>query len=139
MAQLIWLLCIVLVPFTTIVLSSSSSVGPYDDGVYLGVLLAANAAVLLQNRLIAGSPAMHVEGADEKYGVITSTADTVASFAGVVITVTVPGVSLWPLVLMIPAGLIGRRLKRKAGRMESRIPITVSTGADPRGEGGGLR
>ena len=111
----LWLFSIVFLPFPTELIGSASNGATTVHGIYVGTMLVASTGGLIQQWAI-----VRWELQDEKFrGVTTVDAAlviTVLMAVALVLVVVVPGLGLWPLLLL----LLGRPSERVMARSRGR-------------------
>lgn len=123
-ANFVWLLTIVFLPFPTELLGSASGSDVLTTGLYIGTMLVNTYAGLAQRIIIERTPELHVAGESRDGAVRAALIAAGAMTLAFVLAVFVPGVGLWALLVLLPAGWIQRGLigRRRRHRSENVAP-----------------
>ena len=109
-ANVLWLIPIVFLPFPTELLA----VGDADDfgasALYIGTLIAASLALVLQVALLRRHPETHE---DAPISLVPSMVVTGIMVLSLVLVALVPAVGMWPLALLAPVNLISGRIRKQ--------------------------
>lgn len=117
-ANLLWLLCLVFLPFPTQLLDTDTQHDALTNGLYIATLVLASASALIQQLIINRTPSIQAPepGRDSLLG---SAAVTALMLAAWVIAVLLPEVGLWSLLLLFlqsPVQRLAGRLHRRRSR-----------------------
>jgi uncharacterized membrane protein len=108
-----WLISIALIPFTSELLGNNSGSSSFITSLYIASLLVTSYVSVAIQVTITHSPQLQRPGAakslDKTYGVASAIAMTLA----LIISIILPSVGTWALLLLIPASQIGRRWQAK--------------------------
>ena len=108
-ANLLWLLCLVFLPFPTQLLNTDTQHDALTNGLYIATLVLAGASALIQQLIINRTPSIQApsiqapsiqapdSGRSSTLGAVIFTA---LMFAAWVLAVGVPDVGLWSLLLL---------------------------------------
>jgi uncharacterized membrane protein len=108
----IWLLSIVFLPFPTELLSSAQSSNHVaSHALYVGTLLVAALAGLLQRWAIVHWKELQIEEFHDTGGMGSAVAVTLLIAVALIVSITIPSVGLWSLLLIT---LPGRTMRRVA-------------------------
>ncbi len=115
----LWLVAIVFLPFPTELLGSSKGSTPAVHAIYVGTMLLASAAVLLQSWATVRWPELREEGEWRARTLDSAVILTVLMGVALVVVVAAPAIGLWSLLLLALARpleqLVGvRRARRRA-------------------------
>ncbi|HEU0238710.1 MAG TPA: TMEM175 family protein [Micromonosporaceae bacterium] len=99
-ANCLWLLCIVFLPFPTELIGGSNRQGRIGDGLYVGTMLVATIANMLASWIIARSPELREQSAP-RASINRAVYATCAMALAFVIAVTLPRIGLWGLLLLL--------------------------------------
>jgi uncharacterized membrane protein len=114
--NLLWLFCIVSLPFAANLLSSSPGNEPLVYGIYIGTILVTNASMGLMEWMILRDPHLLHPGCEEQLGLFQSVLTTGLILIALLLAVFVPVVNLYALLLIFagrPIGILrNRRLSR---------------------------
>ena len=115
--NLLWLFCIVCLPFAANLLSNSPGNEPLIYGIYVGTILVTNASMGLMEWMILRGPHLLHPDCEEQLGLFQSVLTTALLLIALLVTVFVPAVNLYALLLIFagrPIGILNnRRLSRK--------------------------
>jgi uncharacterized membrane protein len=115
--NLLWLFCIVCLPFAANLLSSSPGDEPLVYGIYVGTILITNASMSLIGWTIQRGPELLHPDCEEQLGLFQSVLTTGLLLVALVLAVLVPAVNLYALLLIFAgrpiANLRNRRRCRK--------------------------
>ena len=124
--NLLWLFCIVSLPFAANLLSNSPGNEPLVYGIYVGTILVTNASMGLMEWMIRRGPHLLHPGCEEQLGLFQSVLTTGLLLIALLLAVFVPVVNLYALLLIFagrPIGILrNRRLSR--GGPEASNPTT---------------
>lgn len=98
-ANLLWLLCLVFLPFPTQLLDTGDRGGSLTNGLYIGTMVLASASALVQQLIIRRTPALTAPDADP-VPVLPAATITALLAAALLVAVAVPAVGLWALLLL---------------------------------------
>jgi uncharacterized membrane protein len=111
----LWLLSIVFLPFPTQLIGSDSQRGLLTHGLYVGTLLVTTATNTLIHWAINANPQVRMPGAPPR-PMAPSLVQLAAMATAFVLTLVVPSLGVWPLLLLLPAGWFAARLGRSSGQ-----------------------
>ncbi len=120
-ANVLWLATIAFLPFPTEVLGQFGDDDARVRFLYIASVLAGSAALLLLEVVIARTPALRLHPDRPSTGVWSGVAMVGALVLALVLGAAVPAISLWALLLLVPAGLVGARLDRQGSDRVSRV------------------
>lgn len=109
----LWLLSIVFLPFPTEMIASPYSDGRASDALYIGTMVVTSLAGLAQKALIVSTPELQVEDVRGTLTVGPTLVATGAMAVALLLALLVPHVGLYALLVLIPAGLVERRIQRR--------------------------
>ncbi len=117
-AVFVWLFSIVFLPFPTELLGSTNGVGTH--AIYVGTMVVAAAASLVQQLIVVRRPDLQHEAIRGQY-----TLDAAVVLAGLmglalVLTIAVPSIGLWCLLLLGLSRPLEHGLERRRARFASR-------------------
>ncbi len=112
----VWLLAIVFLPFPTELIGSANSSSPGTHAVYIGTILVAAVAALVQQWAIVRWPTLQVESEARRPTLDHALVVTVVMAVAFVATILVPRVGLWPLALLVFTRPIDRVLDNRRAR-----------------------
>lgn len=101
----LWLLSIVFLPFPTQLIGSGGNGESFTHGLYVGTLLVTTVANVLIQWVVNASPDLRAP-ATRARGLAPSLVPLVAMAVAFVAAVAAPGLGLWPLLLLVPAGWV---------------------------------
>lgn len=113
-ANLLWLLCLVFLPFPTQLLDTGGQGSPLTHGLYIGTMLLASGSALLQQLIISRTPGLRAPGAGPA-SVLPALTMTALMVAALVVAVAVPAVGLWALLLLFLQAPVQRLTARMPG------------------------
>ncbi|WP_412148565.1 TMEM175 family protein [Curtobacterium flaccumfaciens] len=113
--HIIWLLSIVFIPFPMDVLSSAEDTNFPNATVYVGTLLVATGALLIEYLIVARTDGLELEDINVRPGLIAAAVDALAVLVAFVMTIATPQWGLRPLLLLIVSAMLGRFLGRRLG------------------------
>ncbi|MGC5167944.1 TMEM175 family protein [Luteimicrobium sp. DT211] len=110
--NLVWLACVAFLPVPTVLVVDASSDDRAAHGLYIGTMLVAVVALVLEEIEL------------ERHGLLPVSADppvarwiTAAGVAvALVLAVALPSWSMWPVLVLVPAGWLQRWLRARAAR-----------------------
>lgn len=112
-ANFAWLLGIVFLPFPTELIGTRGVKDSSAAALYIGTLAFTTAAATAQQLILARKPELQHEEVRGGVAVVGSVISTGAMLLALLISVVVPSVGLWSLLLLVLAdpitGLINRR------------------------------
>lgn len=114
--NLIWLACIVVLPFAANLLSNASDGQPLIYGIYIGTVLVTNAVMGVMEWLIVRNPELLHPDAEGQMGLFQSWITTALLVVALVLAVLVPSIGMYSLFLIFlarPAGIVRNRLRSK--------------------------
>jgi uncharacterized membrane protein len=116
--NLLWLACIVFLPFPTALIEDG-----VDDGfatLYIATLLATSVLTLLLAKYLADHPGLTdpEDAGDVRRHVPGSAAAATALLVALVIALFSQRLGMYALLLLVPAQLIGGRIRRRSGGPE---------------------
>jgi uncharacterized membrane protein len=108
----VWLACLAFLPVPTVLVVAADGDDPVAHVLYIGTLLVAVVALVLEELVL------------ERQGLLPRSDDppvarwvtAVAVALALVVSVVVPSWSMWPVLVMVPAGWVQRRLAARARR-----------------------
>jgi uncharacterized membrane protein len=112
-ANAVWMVSIVLLPFTTGLIGTSDSSDPATTGLYIGNMLVTSLAALTMQWHVKRTPALQ---SPESRGTARLTGGVVASVAltvALVLAVLVPAIGPWSLLLLAVDGFVTKALRRR--------------------------
>lgn len=115
-AMFLWILAIVFLPFPTQLLSAARNGGQGVHGLYVGTMLVAAFAALLQQWSVVHWPALRAESYDGDADLIGSAILTALMAAAFVVVVVFPAIGLWSLLLLLFAGPLERFERARRAR-----------------------
>ncbi|MCU1420664.1 MAG: hypothetical protein JWN36_315 [Microbacteriaceae bacterium] len=118
-ANMLWLAAIIFLPFPTELVSLGPSGDPRVAGLYVGTIAVASIANLVMHWQITRSPGMLFADARGRIGIIRALVDAIATVVATLLSLFVPHASLWPLLLLIPAGYVGSWLSARRENLTS--------------------
>lgn len=111
-ANLLWLLCLVFLPFPTQLLDANGQYDALTNGLYIATLVLASTFALLQQVIIKRTPAIRVPGTGPP-SVLGSVIVTALMVAAWLVAVVFQDVGLWSLLLLV----LQAPVQRLAGRL----------------------
>jgi uncharacterized membrane protein len=116
-ANLLWLCCIVILPFAANLLSNSPGDEPLIYGIYIGTILLTNASMGLMEWMILRGPNLLHPDCEGQLGLFQSVLTTGLLLVALLLAVLVPVVNMYALLLIFagrPISILrNRRLSRK--------------------------
>lgn len=120
----LWLASIVVMPFTANVLAHSDLADPSVNALYVGTMMLSSIALLWLAIHLRRHPSLTASGARKNLRVRETTV-TAATFAVVlVLSVIFPGVGIFWLLLLIPAGVVTGTLRRRQDSHDAETPAS---------------
>ena len=113
-ANFLWMGSIAFLPFPTELVAPSGIDDPLSSGLYVATMCVASAATTAIQWIAIKNPAIQAEEGRGTLTIHAAATSTVAMLVVLVIVLTLPGVGLWALLLLVPAGILGDRLSRRA-------------------------
>jgi uncharacterized membrane protein len=120
-ANMLWLATIAFLPFPTEVLGQFGDEDARVRFLYIGSVLAGSAALLVLEVVIARVPELRRHPDQPSTGVWSGVAMVGSLVLALVLGTAVSAISLWSLLLLVPAGMIGARLDRSGAGRVSRV------------------
>ena len=117
-SNFLWLASIVFLPFPTELLASTTKHQVAVYGLYVGTMLVASAALLIEQWIIMANPELQAESVRGTLTVVPAATATVVIAVALVIAVTVPSIGLWSLLLLFAAKMVDRFMRRVRGATE---------------------
>ncbi len=112
----LWLLSIVFLPFPTELLSSARNGGQGTHAIYIGTMLVAAIAALIQQVAVVHWPELQDEARPGRLSTDAAVVTTVLMAAALVLAVSVKSIGLWALLLLLLSTPLERFLaSRRAG------------------------
>ncbi|PPF63180.1 DUF1211 domain-containing protein [Clavibacter michiganensis] len=109
----VWMVSIVLLPFTTSLIGTSDSSDPATTGLYIGNMLVTCLAALAMQWHVTRTPSLQTS---ESRGTARLTGGIVAAIAltvALVLAVLVPSIGPWALLLLAVDGFVTKALRRR--------------------------
>ncbi len=103
-----WLASIVLVPFTSEIIGNASGTNAFTTAVYIGSLLITSYIGVAIQWVIVQSPQLRKPGVLAPSRLLYGATSAVAMTAAFVLSVLVPSIGPWSLLLLIPAGYVAK-------------------------------
>jgi len=107
--QMVWLLSIVFIPFPMDVLASVDDAIFPNSAVYVGTLLLATTALLVEYAIVYKNPSLQAEKVNLRPGLISAGIGTGSVAAAFALTLLAPELGLRPLFLLV-FGIIGGQI-----------------------------
>jgi uncharacterized membrane protein len=110
----VWMGSIAFLPFPTELVAPSSVENPFSSALYVATMCVATASTTAIEWIAIRHPELQ---SPEVRGTLTlhaAMASTIAMFVVLAIVLVLPGVGLWSLLLLLPAGFVGDRLTARA-------------------------
>lgn len=98
-ANLLWLLCVVFLPFPTELLNTADRGDPLTNGLYIGTLSVASGSSLVQQLIISRTPAIRAPGTGP-VPVLPLALLLALMLAALVVSILFPAIGLWALLLL---------------------------------------
>lgn len=108
-----WLLGIVFLPFPTELLSSADKSGSGIHALYVGTLLVATVGALLQQFAVVQRPELQDEAHRGEARMMLAVIQALVMALAFVLTITVPAIGLWSLLLLLVLYPIGWARSRR--------------------------
>jgi len=124
-ANFAWLLSIAFLPFPTELISA----GIHDatsNALYIGTILVADAAYLLQRWIVARTPELQDDSVRGTQHLLSTVVGTGTVLVALIVAVAIPAVGLYALLLLVPATVVEGRIARRQS----------AAGSAPRGPAG---
>lgn len=102
----VWILSIVFLPFPTELLSSATRGGQAVHAIYVGTMLIASVAVLVQEWAIVVNPGLQAEDHRGEAGIAAAVVQVVLMSVILVVVITLPAIGLWSLLILLLSGPI---------------------------------
>lgn len=113
--NMLWLLGIVFLPFPTELLDSAGQESPLANGLYIGTLCWISGAGLVQQLIISRTPGLR-DPAAGTVSLLSAGVRTALMFAALALSVLLPRVGLWALLLLfLQAPLLGLQGRLRRG------------------------
>lgn len=109
----VWMVSIVLLPFTTSLIGTSDSSDPATTGLYIGNMLVTCLAALAMQWHVTRTPSLQTS---ENRGTARPTGGVVAAIALAValgLAILVPSIGPWALLLLAVDGFVTKALRRR--------------------------
>jgi len=97
----LWLFSIVFLPFPTELIGSAQHSTSLSRAIYIGTLLVATVAALLQQSAIVKRPDIQEEGGRGSATIVPALAQTILMGVAFTLAIAVPAVGLWALLLLV--------------------------------------
>ena len=117
----VWLASIVVMPFTANVLAHSDGVDPAVNAIYLGTVLVSSLALSWLVVHLTRHPELTVADAREQLRLVDSVVTTGTIALAFVLSIVVPSVGMFWLLLLVPANLISGVVQRR--RLSTSRPV----------------
>lgn len=114
--NLVWLMAIVVLPFSTSLVANAGSGDRAVDAFYIGTIAVATASTLVMRLMLWRNPELLRREVAGELRIGGSLARTVTLVLALLIAAFVPGVGLYSLILLVAQGVISGRLMRAAQR-----------------------
>lgn len=112
-ANTIWLVSIVLLPYTTGLIGTAESYDPATTGIYIGNMLLTCLAALGIQWHVRSTPELREPEEQGSVNLEPGIVTVATLVVALVLSVFVPGVGAWSLLLLLFDGLIARLLSRR--------------------------
>ena len=116
LANLVWLLCLVFLPFPTQLLDADTQHDAVTNGLYIATMVAASTAAMVQQLIINRTPAIRAPGFGRK-SLLGPAAAASLMLAAWAVAVLAPDVGLWSLLLLFLQSPVQRLARRVAPRV----------------------
>jgi uncharacterized membrane protein len=115
--NVVWLVSIVLLPYTTGLIGTAESYDPATTGLYIGNMLLTCLAALGMQWHVRSTPELQEPDEQGSVRLAPGITTVVTLIVALVLAVTLPGVGAWSLLLLLFDGLVARLLgRRRASR-----------------------
>jgi uncharacterized membrane protein len=112
----VWMASIAFLPFPTELVSSAGPDRPVNSALYVGTMCLTSASTTAIQWIAIRNPALQHPDVRGTLTLHAAVASTIAMLVALVVVVVFPAAGLWALVLLVPAGIVGDRLGRRARR-----------------------
>lgn len=109
--NMVWLLSIVIIPFTTELISGDRNGGELSVGIYIGTLFVTALSGLLMQYEAIRSPYLRRKGADEPQ-LAGGVASLILIGIALIISIVFPGIGLWSMLILVLSGIFTKLLKK---------------------------
>ena len=113
-ANFVWIGSIAFLPFPTEIVAFAGTDHSVTSAVYVGTMCVASSATTAIQWIAIRTPALQAPAVRGTLTLHAALASLIAMFAVLAIVILVPGVGLWALLLLVPAGFVGDRLAARA-------------------------
>lgn len=107
-ANFVWLASIVFLPFPTALIAVRGETDPVAIGIYIGTLAVTSGAALLMQVLVLRSPQLQLESVRGTLRITSFAISFGAIVLALVLSLAVPGIGLYGLLLLIPSAWLQR-------------------------------
>jgi uncharacterized membrane protein len=111
-ANFLWLLSIVFLPFSTELLGQASGSDQVVVAVYIGTMVVNTYAGVIQQWIIVSKPQMQLESVRGSVRLPPALVPATLMTVALVLSLVVPGLGLWALLILLPTGWITKRVAR---------------------------
>jgi len=111
-ANFLWLLTIVFLPFPTELLGQSSRSDSVVVALYIATMVLNTYAGCIQQWIIVRKPELQLEGSRGSVRLSAALVPAALMTVALVLSLVVPGLGLWALLVLLPSGLITKWVAR---------------------------